>query len=275
MRDNRTNGIGKALVAAALVVLVACSSEAPPPTEASPAVETPQVAPGRCFPVKVAILQDQTGSAKWTRTQQMTVEELDPLLDLLRVCGGELGFGLIRDRSNRSLLRLRIEAPPARLAAPPKERNPLKNAEVQAEYERKLADNQASLRRWNSRTEAAITRFRDELEPLLSQGLAGTSDVLNALRRADLFLAETPPNWTEVHLWLVAISDGVDNVGAPPVALASGANSIVVNGSASLGVFESLNPLRYESVGPALLKIVESVEAARKVAGSDTVEETR
>ena len=69
--------------------------------------------------VRAVVLQDQTGSVNWTRTPTLCYEDLIPLVNLVRERSGELAFGLIRDSSNRGLLRLAITTPePVELQTP-------------------------------------------------------------------------------------------------------------------------------------------------------------
>ncbi len=275
MKLTETTRCRAALAAGAMVVLAACGGDSQPPSQPQAEERAVEADTSGCAPVRIALILDQTGSIKQTRTQQGTLDDMALIFELLRTHGGECGVTFIRDQSNRSLVRMRVETPPEEPAAPAKDRNPLKNSETQVAYDRRLADFQVKLRRWRTGTDAEIEVFRDKLEPLLAQGLAGKTDVLNALRRADLFLAEPAAGWSKAHLWLVAMSDGLDNVGAPPVALASGANAVVVNGSASLGVLESLNALRYESLQAALRKVVEAVGTDCTVAQAGSVTESR
>src|SRR5437870_10097206 len=63
--------------------------------------------------VKVAVLQDKTGSTSQTRTPQLSMKNMEDLVDFIRPCGGEIGFGLINEQSNASLHRLRINTRPS------------------------------------------------------------------------------------------------------------------------------------------------------------------
>ena len=61
--------------------------------------------------VRAVVLQDQTGSVNWTRTPTLCYEDLKPLVNLVRERSGEVAFGLIRDSSNRGLIRLAVTTP--------------------------------------------------------------------------------------------------------------------------------------------------------------------
>src|SRR5437667_3246420 len=118
-------------------------------------------------PVKVAFLQDKTGSANWTRTPQPTVDELQMLIDLLRQTGGELGVGLIRDQSNRGLLRLRIDPPPRPVAKPLKTLRPFRDARRMEQYRKDTERYHGNLAGWTAETDRRIARFKTDALVLL------------------------------------------------------------------------------------------------------------
>jgi len=191
-----------------------------------------------CAPVRIALLLDQTDSTNWTRTPQLRPDDLDPLIEVIKRCGGELGLGLIRDQSNRPLVRLRLERPPEA----PMAVNPLRALKARPAYEQSRAQ-------WLAESAEQIRRFQGAARVLLERpSHARCTDVWGAVLRADLFLAEEDPVWgPELSRWAVFVTDGQHNCGTAPVAMPSGARLAVVNGSASLGALSRLNPLRFES----------------------------
>src|SRR6266851_248754 len=114
-------------------------------------------------PVKVAFLQDKTGSTTWTRTPQLTAEHLDLLIEVLRRAGGELGFGLIRNDSNRSLVRLRIEPPPEPVAKPMKTGRLFSDARRMEQYRNDMIQFQQKLAAWQAETNQHIARFKKDV----------------------------------------------------------------------------------------------------------------
>ncbi|MGQ9635818.1 MAG: hypothetical protein ACUVXB_16460 [Bryobacteraceae bacterium] len=204
-----------------------------------------------CAPVRIALLLDQTGSANWTRTPQLRPEDLEPLIELVKRCGGELGLGLIRDQSNRSLVRLRLEQPPE----PPGAANPLRAVKARPAYEKRR-------RQWEAETAEQIGRFREAAARLLAQPAdARCTDVWGAVLRADLFLAEEDGAWgAELSRWAVLVTDGQHNCGGEPVRMRSQARVAVVNGSASLGSLAALKPARFESPQAAFRYLIASAE---------------
>lgn len=222
-------------------------------------------------PAKIAIFEDRTGSMDKTRTPQLKPEDLALLFDLLLQGGGELAFGRICDRSNRSLIRVRIEQPPVAPANPAEfsaeEGNPFAAAEKRNEYESKavahqkaLADYNQRQQLWRNQSEQQLKQFKAAIAPMLSQPAnCQATDIWGGVQRADLFLNESDTTWSRPPRKVaIFISDGIDNVQTPAVTMKSNAKTIVVNGSASLGSFSSLNPMQFESSTAAFRYVASS-----------------
>lgn len=107
-------------------------------------------------PVEICILQDKSLSTRTTRTQQIRENEVDSVVKLLRQTGGEIGFGLIRDNSNSSLKRLRIEVPPPEPAKPPKKGNPFMLAKLKTVYNKELAEHRKRSHRGKPRRQSGF-----------------------------------------------------------------------------------------------------------------------
>jgi hypothetical protein len=210
-------------------------------------------------PVRVGLLGDKTLSTAETRTQQLQAEDLDVLVNLISRCGGEIGVGLVTDDSNRSLSRLRIETPEPEPAAPQlKGKSAFEAAREQDAYRKKKADYELELAAWQKETVRRKEHFAELTRGLLAQepNYART-DVWDAVRRAELFMAENGAGWPrQPHGYIVIVSDGEDNVRKPSVTINSGAQLLLVNGNASVGALAHLNPLRFESLDAALQYIV-------------------
>jgi hypothetical protein len=209
-------------------------------------------------PVKVAVFLDKTGSWSQTQAEGLTVADLDPIFGLLRQVGGEVAIGLVSDRSDRGLIRLRLERPT--LIAPPcpdRRGNPYEVAVRVKKYEetvKKFAADQAA---WEAKADQKIKAFVEEVRPVIAQlANARRSDVNGALRRGEAFLSE-PDLWGKpATRYMLLLSDCEDNVGAARPAIASETKLIVTNGLASVSSLEDLKPVRFESVRAAILWIV-------------------
>ncbi len=209
-------------------------------------------------PVKVAIVADQSGSRNWTRTPSVRPDDLMVLIELLQGRGGEIGLGLIRDDSNRSLVRLWIEPPPAAPKQPDQNTNPFVLLEERSRYEQQMERYTRSFEMWRQDSGARTKTFLAAVEPLLDPAVQSPrSDVWGALRRADMFLAEDRTAWGgSASCWVVLITDGEDNVSEPVTFLASNARLLVVNGSGSAGKLARLQLLLFESLDAALRHLV-------------------
>lgn len=212
-------------------------------------------------PVRIACLQDKSGSAALTRTPQLTLGELAPLIGLLRECGGELAVGIIHGSVRMQMARIRIERPPAPPKPPPSGAgNPLAEAEqesarhdYQIEFEKRLTN-------WETEVNSRLETFHSELGRLLKVSSdSRSSPVWAAVRRADVFLAESDTSWPEPpSRYAVVLSDGEDNTTRAASALSAGATWLMVNGDGKIGSLGSLNPKRFESVRAAFEDVVAS-----------------
>ena len=107
---------------------------------------------------------------------------------------------------------------------------------------------------WEAAVERDTASFRSQLTQLLSEPpSAPRTDLAEAIRRADIFLAEPEPSGQpHAHRFLICATDGRDNVHAAPITMTSGAQFIIVNASGSLGSLDPLRPVRFESLAAAI-----------------------
>lgn len=205
-------------------------------------------------PVKIALFQDKSGSTGWTRTPQLTDSTLKIILDLVKERSGELAFGLLRDRSNKGLVRLRIDGRPAQPAKPTKTRRVYQDARAMGQYRKEEAEYDAALATWQADTDRRVAAFTSDLRPLLDQPSdSRCTSIWEAVARGDLYLSEDDASWpTKPAKWAIYVTDGIHNCGPGRTAsLKSGAGLIVINGEAQTG-----------SLGPLQPKVFESIESA-------------
>lgn len=207
--------------------------------------------------VRIALIQDKSLSTGETRTPQLTLDDMEPLVELLGQTGGELTVGTIDNRSNRSLVRLRIDAGPEEPVAPAVADNSLERWQQQNALRKQKAEFEQQQQAWQDAMQERIAAFQTAVEPILSAPAnAQHSPVWDAVRRADLFLSEPQVGGTEPHRYVVLITDGMDDVGAEPVPVHNGTRILMVNGAGQLGSLAMLRPQRYESIGSAVAQIV-------------------
>lgn len=240
----------------------ACSATgaAPPAVEAGPVQVSCEVVP------VVALLLDKSRSAPVSLVSQLKVADLEPLIERIRGCGGELAVGAIRDRAATPLVRLYVETPPE---SPVRDRvsvvgNPMILAEqrtrAERSYQEQLAAYEPVSRRWASVTDRAIDDFRDRVHAVLEEPTTSPStNVWAALRQADLFLSEPREERGEnggrpipARHVLLALTDGIHTAAGPPYRLQSKAELFIVNSAGEAGVFAGMNPRRFESFSAAV-----------------------
>jgi hypothetical protein len=225
--------------------------------------------------LKVVILADRSGSVEHTRTPLITMSQLQEVINLLRSHSGEIAFGFIDDDSNRPFLRLRIARGPLMPTAPAQRNNPYEQERLLDQYKRAMRQFNDQLRQWQFDTNQRIETFKTEAQPMIDclddkQCRSNTSDVLEGLKRADLFLSENEVVTNQVNT-LMLITDGLETTrpknGAP--TLKSHPRIIVVNGSGSLGVLKNYRVDAVEGIDAAIRQIGQTVSATMETAATN------
>ena len=241
------------------LVMTGCGQPAKQEAAASPA-PVEQIAP-----VKIVVFQDKSGSTSWSRTPQLNEATFKILIDVVKEKSGELAFGLFRDRSNKGLVRLRIDASPAAPPEPEKTKHVYQDARAMNRYRREKAQHDEALTKWEEETERRIKGFLSEIRPLLEQPAdARCTSVWEAVLRGDLYLSEDDASWPQPpHKWALYVTDGVHNCGPDrTAALKSGATLVVANGEAQTGNLASLQPKVFESI-EAAFRFLEATEGGK------------
>ncbi len=249
------------------IVMVGCKGSAASVAEQALVENSTSLGPCQHSIIKIALLQDKSGSTTQTRTPQVTMEHIDVLVKFIRPCGGEIGFGLINEQSNSSLHRLRIEPPPTGAPTEPERNgNPFQVQRNLAEYRKLKARNEQVVQAFQSETDLHIAAFKTELASLLNAPPAARrSDFFGGIQRANLFLSENSSAWpSPPRQFLLIVGDGIDNVKSKHEPLQKSTQLILVNGSASLGSLASFNPSRFENIEAA----IEFVSASEKPASA-------
>lgn len=237
-----------------LMVVIVCALALIGCSESNPQAATPAPVADVAAPVKIATFVDKTGSANQTRVEQITPEDVDPLLELILRRGGEIAIGLVVDESNRGLLRFIVTEPPVEPVEPDPQTNPFILAEQRNKYKKTLRAYEEDLHHRDEDSRARLAVFREELAKLLGRPAnAARTDIWGAVQRAELFLDEPDDQWQAgPHKYALLATDGQDNIRKPQVAIRSGAKILIANGSASLADLAALKPLRFESVASAI-----------------------
>lgn len=241
--------LGAALLVAVLAV------NAPPTTGKRPIPPAPVVAVRP--PFRGAVLYDITYSRDTARVSA-SLDDFCPIFDRLRVTGGELGFGSIREDSDRPLIRCYVPAPPEPPPPPPPSAgggNVFVNTNNLKRYDAERKKYEVKRRAWKADANARINAFVAALTPLLgAPATALSTDLTAAVERGDLMLAE-PSAFPHADTAIILITDGIHNATAKETpTIRSNARIAIVNGVGSMGALAKLNPmpLRFESTAAAV-----------------------
>lgn len=186
-----------------------------------------------------------------------SLDDLTPLFDRLRVSGGEIGFGRITDDSDMPLIRCYVPEPPEPPTFPPAPSgNVFANANLRKREEAERKKYEAKRRAWEADANARINAFIAAITPVLAAPpTAPRTDIVAAIARGDLMIAEPSSFRRPAQTAIVVITDGYHNAtAAATLTLRSNTQVVIVNGIGSLGILEklSLRPLRFESTAAAI-----------------------
>jgi hypothetical protein len=222
--------------------------------------ETIAAVPQHPAPFRMVVFVDQSRSMVTARVSPVTSANLAVVYERLAASGGELALGLIRDQSDRPLVRLFVPAPPQ---APPSKPAPTNIFAASAARKRELGQLvqlEASRRFWRADVAARQAAFTRAIEPLLARiSDAPATDIWSACRRADIFLSEPNVFARPTLNFVVLVSDGIETASdAAPPRLNASAQLLLVNGSGETGHLGALAPIRFESVEAALRYAVDA-----------------
>lgn len=178
---------------------------------AAPPKETPPPLP----PLRLVIALDQTGSMKETWSEGVTVDAIRPLVDYVKVRGGEILVLAIRSNSAKTPdATLRVASAPAPPSKPLEGSDVYEASEAARRYRRTLAEYEAKNRARTAAVEAQVDTFLSAVGELLAAppDRIGT-DLGRAHARAARFLADPdPPQQVPAERIYLVHSDGKDTV---------------------------------------------------------------
>ncbi len=237
---------------------VSCSATKAPSNISATVQSTPTQTPAPApRPIKVGTLLDRSYSTGPTRTPPLTQEQLEKFIAMLQVSGGELAIGYIDDDSDKPFLRLRIDPPPPLPVKPESVTNPLRQSDLNTQYANEMRRFQNILSGWREETDRRITTFRTAAAGFITcladpHCRSKRTDVVEAVKRADLFLAE--PESQEFVRVLFIVSDGQETLKIqaknPPV-LKSHPAILLINGASSTGILKAYQPECFEGIDAA------------------------
>lgn len=251
----------------AAVVVAALAYTGAPTTPPRPAPKPAVVQAIAVPPFRGAVLYDVTASREQARIAA-SLDDFAPIFDRLRMSGGEVGFGLIREDSNHPLIRCYVPAPPEAPTTPQPVNggNVFVNANNRKREDGERRKYEAKRRAWEADADARVNTFVIAITPVLAAPAdAPATDLTAAVERGDLMLAE-PSTFTNAATAIILISDCFHNTTAKSTpTMRSNARVAIVNGIGSIGALAKLNPapLRFESTAAAIRYITAEGGAAR------------
>lgn len=281
----KTRMLGLLLVASASLMVGCTTSPANPSPQ--PNIQSQQSEVQRHLknqtkigkPLRIVLVQDYSPSIKEEGVPNLRSTHIETVLKYMRDNnGGELAIGTICSQSNTPLVRVNIVPKPRlykgmflNFPTPEFYRKSLKQEGVNSfEIRRKvsayrpkykiaterdfrvLGQHLQRLNDWQQQTQKNIQTFRKQYKPLLQQGFTcAETDVIGGVKRADIFLSETPKN--QDRKVAIFVTDGVHTTGGnTKLQWQSHAQVLLVGGAGNPGVFSSITHERYEAVESAV-----------------------
>lgn len=225
-----------------------------------------QTVPSQPRVLRVALFIDQTGSMEQARVQRVSAEAIAPLLDRLQTSGGELGVGLIRERSDAPLARVFVPPPPAApILRPRHASNIFEKAKEQRRQDEERARYTTRQKAWSADATARINAFQESIAPLFENTDAPATDIHAALLRADIFVSEPNAFAQSAENVVILVTDGVETVDPQtPAHFSAPAELLLVNGTGSEGQLEALHPIRFEALDAAIRYVLDGGAHVRR-----------
>jgi hypothetical protein len=226
-------------------------------------------------PFTIFIGIDRTGSTVSSKIPTLKFPQLERLARAAARVGVEIRLGVICTDSDRPLLAFFVPEPPVApqtLPSAPTSAsvdNMLKLPRLRANYEKVLVAHQQAEAEYQKKVaareqliETEIANFKRGFELLQNKTQCGATDIYGMLKRADLYLNEVNPTWTQTPRKLaLVITDGIETVNSTkpqPLQWTSKAEVILVSSGGEVGILKPLlsNVVPYESIDGAIRSIV-------------------
>ena len=228
----------------------------------------PEVFPGSQpipQPVNISLLLDMSGSGNANALEKPDMRDVQRLVDLVNLCGGDLTIVPITADTRYPIVRLRLPIAQPRPVAPPETGDPFARRAAIRAYESKNAayERHASERDAHNATE--IAAFMAEAELLLTANAnARHTDIWGAFRRVNTLITEDYSALGQpARNFAVLITDGDHNVqNSTYLPFESDIEILLVNNTTSLGDLTQLQPApkQFASLVSALDYLQKTVE---------------
>ena len=216
-------------------------------------------------PVNISLLLDMSGSGNANALEKPGMREVQRLVDLVDLCGGDLTIVPITGDTRYPIVRLRLPAVLPRPVAPPETGDAFaRRAAIRAfESESAAYERYASERSAHNATE--IADFMAEAEQLLAaKANARHTDIWGAFRRVNTLISEDYSALGQsARNFAVLITDGNHNVqNSTYLPFETDIEILLVNNTTSLGDLTLLQPApkQFASLVSALDYLQKTVE---------------
>ena len=182
-----------------------CCLPSPPPTSIE---ETKHMSH-----YSIVVLFDKSVSISKHGIPEMTIEDFEPLLNLVKHNGGSFAVGAIQAFSDRPMPQLLIvDSKPISPPKPTSEAYPndFHLYEAQRKYSEQEEAYNKQLTEWEHKMSFQLDSFKSDFQILLNAPIdAKQTDIYGAINRASIYHQAHPKAY---HFTLI-ISDGIDDVG--------------------------------------------------------------
>lgn len=244
--------------------LTGCNSHAP-----IPSVSNPQPPAILSSPVRIYVAIDRTASVSDSKIPSLKLDNLRPLLELVKNVGGEVRVAEVCTSSDLRLNSFYMPEPPLAPqppAAMPKSGtvNPLQLPKLQKQYDLQAQAYQQQLSSYDravalrqQEAQRNSTEFTTKISKILEQPPnCKASDVVGTIERGDLYLSEAG-NWRQPPRNIaLLITDGLETARNNPkkVQFASNPQVLLVSSGGRAGILQPLlgSNKPYESIEGAV-----------------------
>jgi hypothetical protein len=248
-------------------------SQSPAPITQSPMaqVSATPTALDRLKPLHVVFAADRTGSKTRNKIPDISLTQLRTLANGIRSRSGDLRFTTICSDSDKAMPRLKFnptdQPPTAPTTINTAGMNAFDKANLQdrekiqqATYQQQKAEFDRKQQAQAIADQVQIETFLKTIQPLVEQPAnCLASDMEGIMRRALLALQERQPAGTpEPRRVIFLITDGEHNATSTTQlpALNPQTELVTVNSGKGAGIFETLNPTKFDSIDGAIADLL-------------------
>jgi hypothetical protein len=244
--------------------LTGCNSPTP-----IPAAANPQLPAILSSPVRIYVAIDRTVSVSASKIPNLKLDNLQPLLELVKKVGGEVRVAEVCTSSNLRLNSFYMPEPPLAPQPPaampkPGTVNPLELPKLQQQYDLQAKAYQQQLSAYDrvmavrqQEAQRNSAEFTTKISKVLEQPPScKASDLVGMVERGDLYLAEAG-NWRQLPRNIaLLITDGLETARSNPkkVEFTSKPQILLVSSGGQAGILQPLlgSNKPYESIEGAV-----------------------